>query len=136
MNRLRFLSYLFNRVIDTDSFPSVKKYYIDAAADKSHQDGLVNLLRTLHVLLIGQETTIWGKANPSVFNLDKSLCHPSSLSHLDQVMLSIYTQINFLCSSTSDSDCSLEDFVQLQSWMKSLRMEQLNKIQRECSNRL
>lgn len=134
-SRLRYLSFLFSRIdlseaVTTTAQKTIKSHFLRTALDTPFQDGVMAIFLDLHNLIMGQTLSIYGEKQPSIFELDPTLCQPESLSMLDKAILGLIFQINYV--HRVDESFSSEDRESLKSWIKELRQHQLDLVQRLC----
>ena len=134
--RLRFITRLFARVnlpeednLETlEMLDMIKANYVQTAIDTPYQEGVITILRTLHSLLMGETMTIYGvNQASSILTLSPALCQPSSLLQLEEILLSLYFQTQYVYKDHPD-------LPSLTSWMTELRSQQMIKINSICSS--
>ena len=134
--RLRFITRLFARVnlpeednLETlEMLDMIKANYVQTAIDTPYQEGVITILRTVHSLLMGETMTIYGvNQASSILTLSPALCQPSSLLQLEEILLSLYFQTQYVYKDHPD-------LPSLTSWMTELRSQQMVKINSICSS--
>ena len=128
--RLRFMTRLFARVnlshMETSVLDIVKTNYIQTAIDTPYQEGVITILHTLHSLLMGEMMTIYGlDQSPSILTLNPALCQPDNLLQLEEIILSLFFQTQYVYQDHPD-------LPSLTAWMAELRSAQMSKIKAAC----
>ena len=136
--RLRFITRLFARVnlqaaepsednLETlDMLDMIKANYVQTAIDTPYQEGVITILRTLHSLLMGETITIYGiNQASSILTLSPALCQPANLLQLEEILLSLFFQTQYVYKDHPD-------LPSLTSWMTELRSQQMVKINSIC----